>query len=610
MKENKAIKTISIFVLFLLPFAFLFSQTDEASKVFENNAASVIALTSYGENKELLFEGSGFVVEKGVLVTSYLLVSQAKSMEGKNFQGKKIKVEGVLGVDKNFFIALLKIKGKTPPLTLGNSDELEKGEKVIAIGSNEVGALVGFEGEVRNIHELSSTQKVIEDSLSIPENFSGGPLLDTNGQVMGMTIFIERRLKFVVPSNVLKSLQQETLVKFKKWQPEEYLKTPEAASIAGKIALKLDETGLAEKYLNRVLMTDPQNIEIHSLLASVYSRQRNYEAAVLSYKKVIELNDNKDEAHLGLGIVYLSMRRYKEAIPSLEKAIQLNSDYAEKYYQIGNAYEELKEYTKACDAYERFLDSKPEKSWEANYRLGLCRRELGDYENAITAFQGALKGNPQDVKINQDLAQSFLKTAQYEKAEEIYKFLAQLTPEDATLYYRTILSMYNEAKMHDKAIEAAKKIIELKPNDADAVYNLGYMYFMLKKYKEAIQTFKSALVLRPNFEYAYANIGNCSFQIKNYSQALWAYEKLVEIAPENSDGWFNMAVSYMQLKRHNDALASLKKTIELRPNYAVAYYNLAVVYMNLRDNQSARDVYKQLTKIDPAWAKKLRKILR
>lgn len=610
MKENKAIKTISIFVLFLLPFAFLFSQTDEASKVFENSAASVIALTSYGENKEIIFEGSGFVVEKGVLVTSYLLVSQAKSIVGKNFQGKKIKVEGVLGVDKNFFIALLKIKGKTPPLTLGNSDELEKGKKVIAIGSDEVGKIAGFEGEVTNIHELSSTQKVIEDSLSIPENFSGGPLLDTNGQVLGMTIFIERRLKFVVPSNVLKSLQQGTLVKFKKWQPEEYLKTTEAASLAGKIAFKLDETGLAEKYLNRVLMTDSQNIEIHSLLASVYSRQRNYEAAVLSYKKVIELNDNKDEAHLGLGLVYLSMRRYKEAMPSLKKAIQLNSDYAEYYYQVGNIHESLKEYTKACDAYERFLDSKPEKPWDAYYHLGLCRRELSEYENAITAFQGALKGNPQDVKINQDLAQSFLKAAQYEKAEEIYKFLAQLTPEDATLYYRTILSMYNEAKMHNKAIEAAKKIIELDPNNADSVYNLGYMYVILNKHKEAIQTFKRVLELRPNFEYAYANIGRCYFQIKNYSQALWAYKKLVEIDPENTDGWFNMAVASMQLKRYNDALASLRKTIELRPNYAVAYYNLAVVYMNLHDNYSARDVYKQLIKIDPAWAKKLRKILR
>lgn len=610
MKGNKAIKAISIIVMFLLPFAFLFSQTEELSTIFQNSAASVITLTFYGENKEIISEGSGFVLEKGVLVTSYLLVSQAKSIVGKNSKGKKIKVVGVLGVDKNYLIALLKIKGKTPPLTLGNSDELEKGKKVIAIGSNEVGTLSGFEGEVRNIHELSATQKFIEDTLSIPENCSGGPLLDTSGQVMGMTIFIERRLKFVVPSNVLKSLKQGTLVKFKKWQPEDYLKTSEAAYLAGKVAFKLDETGLAQKYLSRILLTDPQNIEINFLLASVYSTQRNYDAAVLSYKKVIELNDKKDEAHLGLGLVYLSMRRYKEAMPSLEKAIQLNSDLAEYYYQIGNIYESLKEYTKACEAYGKFLDSKPEKPGEAYYHLGLCRREMGDYENAITAFQGALKENPQDVKINQDLAQSFLKAAQYEKAGEIYKYLAQLEPDDATLYYRTILSMYNEAKMHDKAIEASKDIIKLDPKNADVVYNLGYMYSVLKRYREAIQTFKSALELKPNFEYAYANIGHCSLQIKNYSQALWAYKKLVKIAPKSVDAWFNLAVSNMQLKRYNDALRGLKKTIELNPSHAVAYYNMAIVYMNLRDNYSARDVYKQLTKIDPAWAKKLRKILR
>ncbi len=129
MKGKKTIKTISILVLFLLPFAFLFSQTDEPTKKFVDIAASVITLSFYGENKELLFEGTGFVIEKGVMLTSYLPVSKSKSVVGKNIKGKKIKVDGVLGVDKNNFIALLKIKGKTPPLTLGNSDELEKGKK-------------------------------------------------------------------------------------------------------------------------------------------------------------------------------------------------------------------------------------------------------------------------------------------------------------------------------------------------------------------------------------------------------------------------------------------------------------------------------------------------
>jgi len=610
MKGKKAIKAVSIFILFLLPFSSLFSQTDESKNTFENLAASVITLSFFGENKELIFEGTGFVVEKGVLLTSYLPVSRSKTVVGKNIKGKKIKVVGVLGVDKNNFIALLKIKGKTPSLTLGNSDELEKGKEVIAIGSNEVGAITGFTGEVINIHELSSTQKVIVDSLAIPQNCSGGPFMDTNGQVMGMTIFVERRLKFVVPSNVLKSVQQGTLIKFKKWQTEEYLNTTEAASLAGKIAVKLDETGLAEKYLKRVLMKEPQNIEINYLLASNYSRQRNYEAAVLSYKKVIAMDEKKSEAHLGLGLVYLSMRQYENALLPLEKAIQLNPDYAEYSYQMGNIYESLKEYTKACDAYERFIDSKPEKPGIAYYHLGLCRRELEEYEKAITAFQGALKGNPQDVKINQDLAQSFRKAAQYEKAEEVYKFLAELNPEEKTLYYRTILSMFNEAKMHEKAIETSKALIKIDPSNADAVYNLGYMYSTLKRYQEAIQAFKDALKLRPNFEYAYINIGSCSFQIKNYSQALWAYEKLVEINPQNSDGWFNMAVSNMQLKRYNSALNALKRTIELKPKYGIAYYNMAIVYMNLRNNNMARNVYKQLTEIDPAWAKKLRKILR
>ncbi len=278
MRGNK-IKWIILLVLFTFPSAFLFSQAEQTQEILEKIKTGVIYLSVLGDDKEIVAEGSGFVVEQGVMATSYLLVSQAKSLAGKNFKGKKVKIEGILAVDKNLNIALLKIKGKTPALSLGNSDDLNMGKKVYAVGSDETGQIGASEGTVRNILEIEPTKRFVETSLSLPQSFNGAPLIDVNGKVLGMIVFLERRLKFILPSNLMKTVQKKSVVKFKDYQHEDYLATFEGAYLAGKVASVLDETGRAQIYLEKVVELSPVDIEPISLLASVFNRHRNYQKA-------------------------------------------------------------------------------------------------------------------------------------------------------------------------------------------------------------------------------------------------------------------------------------------------------------------------------------------
>jgi len=607
-KKEKLIFLSSAFLLFSINL--IFSQSEEALKILENNRAGIISITAYGDKKQIVGEGSGFVLENGVIATSYLLISQASAVEGKNFQGKKVKIDGILAVDKNLFIALLKTKGKEQALTLGNSDDWKMDNKVLVIGSNEAGEIAVFEGTVTKLQELRPNQKIIDTSFSLPEKSSGGPVLDTKGQVLGVTIVPEAGLKFIIPSNPLKTLPKKAEIKFKNWQHEDYLSTTEGAFLAGKISSLLDETGKAEKYLEKVVKVNPENIGAQSLLASVFTRQRNYEAAISAYKKVIELDGNRDDAYYGLGLVYLSMRRFGEAIQPLEKAIQLNLDNKEAYFHIGSAYEELKDFSKAAESYEKYVNSDPKKPGPAYSRLGFCRFELGQFEAAAAAFQEALKENPKDLAMNERLAKSYQNSGQYEKAEEVYKYLAQLSPEYTLNYYRTILRMYDDAKMNERAVATAKKVVELTPGDSDSLYNLGYIYTKQKKYREAIETFKKAIEIRPDFEYAYLTLGQCYIELQQWSKCIETYSKYLELTPDNAEIWHTIAVCYMKLNKFESALDPLQKAIELRPDFGVAYYNLGISYLNLHDNRSAREVYRKLMNIDANWAAKLKKLLR
>jgi len=610
MNTIKTKKVISSVILFFLPLAFLFSQSEDARKLLDSHIEGIVTLMAVAEDNTIAGEGVGFMVERGVIATSYQLVSRAVNVTGKNSKGKEVKIEGILAVDKNLNIALLSVKGKAPEFTIGSPEELEPGKKVFAIGSNESEEIVVSEGEVKDVFDLASGRKVVKTSLDVPRYFNGAPLLGENGQVLGIVIFFDRRVRVTVPSNILNTIQKQSLTKWKDWQPEDYLETPEGSLFAGKVASLLDEPGSAQLYLEKARQTRPNDIEIHALLASAYDTMRNFEMAISSYNKVIELDKNRDDAYYGLGMTYTKMRRFSDALPLLEKAVELNPDYKDAYFYIGSAHQDINNFDKAADAYEKFLESAPENAWETYYKLGVCRIELEQFDAAIAAFLEAYKEKSEDQRIIYDLAQAYEKAKQYDKAEEFYLKISELTPDDPVRAYRAVLMMYDKAKMTDKSIEIAKRISEIDSNNYESFYNLGFMYQNAKRYNEAIEAYKKAIELNPGYEYSYSSIGYIYYNLGNYRQSIEYYKKLVEFIPDNPDYWYIIGVDYMQLKDFNSALAPLKKAVDLRPDHGYALFNLGVTYLNLHDNLSARDVHKKLQAVDPGLAKKLEQHLR
>ena len=604
-------RAIGPLILFFAAGTFLFSQTEDATKLFEQNKEGVLSLYVYGGNKELIAKGVGFGLGEDAIITSYHLVSMAEQVEASNVKGKKMKVEGIISVDRNLDVALLKVKGKMTALPLGNSDEVQEAARIFALGANEAGDIIISEGTVRNILKLSGTQSAIVSSLSIPEGFNGGPLLNLNGQAVGLTLMLEKTARIGIPANSWKNLpKMGKITAFKDWTKEDYFASFEGAFLAGRIFCLIDDLGNAKKYLERVVKLNPPTLEAYALLASVYSKQRDYASAVSAFNKVIKLDPARAEAYFGLGEIYFRMQRWSDAIAALEKGVSLNSANKEALFTIGNAYEELRDFAKAADAYEKYLNSKPVSTWTGYLRLGLSRMELGQYDQAVAALEEALKAQPRDINVNYRLAQAYEKAGQLDKAEAAYKSLAGLNPDEAATYYGRIVIMYDAASKYDNAIEASKKVIEFNPKSEIAVYNLGIMYLKLDRCDEAIATFKQALTIRPDYDYAYYNIGICYSKQKKWRESIDGFKNFVALVPDNADAWLNIGVGYMQLKDFDSALEPLKKCVELRPDYGVALYNLAIVYLNLKDNYSARDVYKTLVTVDPALAERLKKFLR
>ncbi|MFQ6069704.1 MAG: tetratricopeptide repeat protein [Candidatus Aminicenantales bacterium] len=602
-------KIFAFNILFLFSWGILISQTQEATNIFEKNKNSVLSIVALSEGKTEVAVGAGFVVGPGdLVVTCYHVVSNAYSVEARNAKGKKIKLEGIIQVNKDLDLAVLKMRGKAPALTIGNSDNLGRGNRIFALGGREI---VVSEGSAIDILELNPTRRIIQASLTFREGFSGGPLFNIEGEVVGVAVDLGTGLEFFIPVNQVKPLiKSGRVASFKNWGHENYLSTPKGAFLAGRVFLLLGEPGKARNYLEKVVKAEPNNIEAYSSLASANFQIRYYESAASSYKKIIELDPQREEAHYGLGFVYMKMHRYRDAIGPLKKALELNPDNIDTYYQLGNAYEELKDFANALEMYKKYVELEPESKWAGYLRIGVCAKETGNYDESVEAYLKALEERPDDDSIHLKLAETYQIAKRYDEAAAEYEKLCELKPDQETYFYGKIVRMYDGVGEYEKAIKAAEKIVELNPDSELAVYNLGIMYLKLENYDKAVETFKRALTINPNYDVAYYNIGLSYFNQKKYREAIQAFKKFVEITPDNADAWYNIGVGYMQLKDFEAALEPLRKSVELRPDYSLALYNLAITYLNLKDNYSARQVYNKLMNVDASLASRLKKYIK
>lgn len=180
---------------------------------------SVVTITTKDANGKHLAQGSGFIVSPdGAVVTNHHVIEGATSGEIHLTDGASYSIEGVLGDSPEKDLALLKIKSTSQdfkPLTIGDSDRVEIGQQVVAIGSPLGLEATVSPGFISGVRELNGV-KLIQMTTPISPGSSGGALIDLSGQVVGVpsqtltfvrqNATVSQNLNFAIPSNYVREL--------------------------------------------------------------------------------------------------------------------------------------------------------------------------------------------------------------------------------------------------------------------------------------------------------------------------------------------------------------------------------------------------------------------
>jgi len=149
------------------------------------------ALESVVSIKTDVAQGTGFIItDDGYVVTNAHVLGGARYANAILSNQDK-KTMSLIGYNSEIDLALLKISGSYSPLKLGDSDQVKVGEKVVAIG-NPLGLSFSVtEGIVSAVHRetIDSSGKYIQTDAALNPGNSGGPLINTDGEAIGINNF-------------------------------------------------------------------------------------------------------------------------------------------------------------------------------------------------------------------------------------------------------------------------------------------------------------------------------------------------------------------------------------------------------------------------------------
>jgi 2-alkenal reductase len=171
--------------------------------------------------------GSGAIISPdGYVITNHHVIDGYSELEVVLYDGST-RPASLVGDDPLMDLALLKIEGSVPGyLTLGNSDALRQGETVIAIGSplgefkNSV--TVGVVSALHRTLNADAPEDLIQTDAAINSGNSGGPLLNMQGEIVGINTLVYRDqgmssavriegLGFAVPSNIARRVSEQII---------------------------------------------------------------------------------------------------------------------------------------------------------------------------------------------------------------------------------------------------------------------------------------------------------------------------------------------------------------------------------------------------------------
>lgn len=378
-----------------------------ADALFTRASPAVVQVVIQDRRFRTIGGGSGFLVgSSGLIVTNYHVIEKAHAAHILFADKTKVEVFAVAAFDEAADIAIIRIESppSIQPLELGVNGLPAVGAKVYAIGNPLGLANTLSDGLVSGQREFDG-MTAIQTTAPISPGSSGGPLLDSDGRVVGVTTFLFKggqNLNFAVPASHVARLLLRT-ERALPWIPLPLVRHPVADGHLqrGIVSANDGNVDQAIKEFDEAIRLDPKGSEAYRERANAWWRKttqdfsttRYFDNTIRDFDEAIHLDPNDIEAYSGRGWAYYVIRKYDDAIRDFNQAIRLDPKSSTDYCNRGRAWDSKSEYDNAIRDFDEAirLDS---KYVEAHRSRAWAWRSKKEYSKAINDFEEAIQLDP------------------------------------------------------------------------------------------------------------------------------------------------------------------------------------------------------------------------
>jgi serine/threonine protein kinase/tetratricopeptide (TPR) repeat protein len=289
------------------------------------------------------------------------------------------------------------------------------------------------------------------------------------------------------------------------------------------------------------------------------------------------------------------------AVNTLQNAVETDPNFALGKAQLGEAYrlkyvvDQDPRWLTEAEANARRAVELDSEMPAAYVTLARIHDVSAKHELALQEFQQALHFDRLNVPAMTGLARSYERSGRIAEAEAMFQRAIALRP-NAWDAYNAYALFCRRQKRYEQAITQYQKALQLTPDNAQVLANLGSVYIdegNLQLFPKAEQSLQHSIGIAPSYE-AYANLGFLYMQESRFKESAAESEKALSMNDKNYDVWNNLLIcdDWLKLPDESDDVRRhlavlLEQAIKLNPHDANAHATLASIYAATHEKEKS-----------------------
>ena len=358
---------------------------------------------------------------------------------------------------------------------------------------------------------------------------------------------------------------------------------------------------------------EPGDVPTMNALGQALLTDGQFDAALKEYKDISAADPEDAGALVHIAEIQRRQGKYDDALATIRKARKKDPENLEAGYNEGLLLDVLGHYDEASATYEKMVEqtshangayTSEEKNNRGIFleRLGSIYHEQNKVDQAIATYQKMIDmGGDMATRRYQGQVDTYRDAKVYDKAVETAKKAVEVNPKDRDLKLMLASELVDQGR-NNEGLDLAKSLLDNSDQDRSVLLALGNMYTRLHRWKEADEVLTKAATLTSKKEdkiYLLFLRGALADREKHSEQAEPYFRQALELDPQNA-----MTLNYLGYMladkgvRLPEALKLIRKAVELEPMNGAYLDSLGWAYFKLGEFELAEENLRQAVERD------------